>query len=52
MKSLRFVLSVALLSLSTMAFAQSDPQKPVAQSDAHKSSVAPVLSEAQSPSQP
>src|SRR5271165_6921233 len=47
MKSLRFVLSVALLSLSTVAFAQSDAQKPVAQSDAHKSSVAPAPSEAQ-----
>ena len=38
MKSLRFVLSVALLSLSTVAFAQSDAQK---------SSVAPAPSEAQ-----
>src|SRR5229473_3734708 len=38
MKSLRFVLPVALLSLSTMAFAQSDAQP---------SSVAPVPSEAQ-----
>src|SRR5216684_7742560 len=36
MKSLRFVLSVVLVSLST-AFAQSDAQKPVAQSDAQKS---------------
>ena len=47
MKSLRFTLSVVLLSVCTMAFAQSDAQKPVAQSDARKSSVAPVLSEAQ-----
>src|ERR1700732_2511251 len=38
MKSLRFVLSVVLMSLSTVAFAQSDPQK---------SSVAPVPPEAQ-----
>ena len=36
MKSLRFVLSVVLMSLSTVAFAQSDAQKPVAQSDAQK----------------
>src|SRR5256886_12648300 len=38
MKSLRFVLPVVLMSLSTVAFTQSDPQK---------SSVAPVPSEAQ-----
>src|SRR5882757_11104387 len=38
MKSLRCVLSVVLMSLSTVAFAQHDAQK---------SSVAPVLSEAQ-----
>src|ERR1039458_9746484 len=38
MKSLRFVLSVVLMSLSTVAFAQHDAQK---------SSVAPVPSEAQ-----
>src|SRR5260370_33508834 len=38
MKSLRFMLSVVLMSLSTVAFAQSEAQK---------SSVAPVLSEAQ-----
>jgi hypothetical protein len=37
MKSLRFVLTVVLLSLSTVAFAQSDAQKPVAQSEAQKS---------------
>ena len=43
MKSLRCVLSVVLMSLSTVAFAQTDPQK----SDAQKPSVAPVLSEAQ-----
>ncbi len=43
MKSLGFVLSVVLMSLSTVAFAQSDMQK----SDTQKSSVAPVLSEAQ-----
>jgi hypothetical protein len=36
MKSLRFMLSVVLMSLSTAAFAQSDAQKPVAQSDAQK----------------
>jgi hypothetical protein len=47
MKSLRFTLSVVLLSLSTVAFAQSDAQKPVAQSEEQKSSVAPVPSEAQ-----
>jgi hypothetical protein len=41
MKSL--LLSVVLMSLSTVAFAQSDMQH----SDAQKSSVAPVLSEAQ-----
>jgi len=39
MKSLRFMLSVVLVSLSTVAFAQHD--------DAHKSSVAPPPSEAQ-----
>src|SRR6266581_4964393 len=38
MKSRRFVLSAVLMSLSTVAFAQSDAQK---------SSVAPVLPEAQ-----
>src|SRR6266849_2500473 len=38
MKSLRFMLFVVLMSISTVAFAQSDAQK---------SSVAPVLSEAQ-----
>ena len=38
MKSLRFMLSVVLMSLSTVAFAQSDAQK---------SSVAPAPSEAQ-----
>src|SRR6202158_6474312 len=38
MKSLRFMVSVVLMSLSTMAFAQSDAQK---------ASVAPVPSEAQ-----
>ena len=37
MKSLRFMLSVVLMSLSTVAFAQSDAQNPVAQSDAQKS---------------
>ena len=42
MKSLRFMLSVVLLSLTSVAFAQSDTQK----SDAQKA-VAPVLSEAQ-----
>ena len=38
MKSLRFVLPVVLMSLSTVAFAQSEAQKP---------SVAPAPSEAQ-----
>src|SRR5712671_2505209 len=47
MKSLRFILSVVLMSLSTLAFAQSNAPKPVAQSDAQKSSVDPVPSEAQ-----
>jgi hypothetical protein len=37
MKSHRYMLSVVLLSLSTLAFAQHDMQKPVAQSDAQKS---------------
>ncbi len=37
MKSLRFMLFVVLMSLSTVAFAQSDAQKPVAQSEAQKS---------------
>src|SRR5260370_18968876 len=51
MKSLRFMLSLllmsmVLMSLSTVAFAQSDAQKPFAQTDAQKS-VAPVPSEAQ-----
>jgi hypothetical protein len=43
MKSLRFWLFVFLMSLSTVAFAQSDIEKP----DTQKSSVAPVPSEAQ-----
>ena len=47
MKSLRFVLSVVLLSLSTVAFAQSDAPKPVVHSDAHKSVDKPAPSEAQ-----
>ena len=48
MKSLRFLLSVVLMSLSTLAFAQSDAQKPAAQmSDAHKSMDKPAPSEAQ-----
>src|SRR6478735_12196648 len=37
MKSLRTMLSIAVLSLSAMAFAQSDAHKPAAQSDAPKS---------------
>ena len=37
MKSVRFMLFVVLLSLSTLAFAQSGAQKPVAQSAAQKS---------------
>ena len=47
MKSHRFMLFVVLMSLSTVAFAQSDAQQPGAPSEAQKSSVAPVLSEAQ-----
>ena len=48
MKSLRFLLSLDLLSLSTMAFAQTDAQKPDAQmSDAHKSIDKPAPSAAQ-----
>jgi len=43
MKSHRFMLSVVLLSLSAVAFAQSDMEK----SDTQESSVAPVLSDAQ-----
>jgi hypothetical protein len=43
MKSHRFMLSVVLMLLSTLAFAQSDMEK----SDAPKSSVAPMPSEAQ-----
>jgi len=38
MKSLRFVLSIVLVSLSALVFAQSDAQKPAG---------TPVLSEAQ-----
>jgi hypothetical protein len=37
MKSLRFLLAVVLLSLTTLAFAQMDAQKAVAPSDAQKS---------------
>ena len=37
MKSHRYLLLVVLVSLSTVAFAQHDMQKPVAQSDAQKS---------------
>jgi hypothetical protein len=47
MKSLRCKWFVVLLALSSVAFAQSDAQKPVAQVDALKSSAAPVPSEAQ-----
>jgi len=48
MKSHRcFMLFAVLTSLCTMAFAQSDAQKPVAQSEAQKSSPAPLPSEAQ-----
>src|ERR1035438_9778888 len=43
MRSLSFMLSVVLVSLSTVAFAQHDEQKTGAQ----KSSVAPVQTEAQ-----
>src|ERR1700730_8341945 len=37
MKSLRPILSVVLMSLATVAFAQSDAPRPVAQSDAQRS---------------
>jgi hypothetical protein len=37
MKSLRFMLSVVAMSLSTLTFAESNAQKPVTQSDAQKS---------------
>jgi hypothetical protein len=37
MKSFRPILSVVLMSLATVAFGQSDAQKPVAQSDAQRS---------------
>lgn len=37
MKSVGFVLTVVLMSLTTVAFAQMDAQKPIAQSDAQKS---------------
>jgi hypothetical protein len=51
MKSLRLVppvvLMSVLMSLSTVAFAQSDMQSDMQKSDAQKSSVAPVQSEAQ-----
>jgi hypothetical protein len=47
MKCLRFMLSVGLLSLSTVAFAQSDAQKLVSQSDMQHSSAVPAPSEAQ-----
>ena len=51
MKSLRLappvVLMSVLMSLSTVAFAQSDMQSDMQKSDAQKSSVAPVPSEAQ-----
>jgi hypothetical protein len=51
MKSLRLappvVLMSVLISLSTVAFAQSDMQSDMQKSDAQKSSVAPVQSEAQ-----
>jgi hypothetical protein len=43
MKSLRCLLSVVLISLATLASAQSDSQKP----DPHQSSTAPAPSEAQ-----
>ena len=37
LKSLRFKLSVVLMSFATLALAQSDAQKPVAQSEAQRS---------------
>ncbi len=47
MKSSRFLLPVALMSLSTVAFAQSDASQPGTHSEAHASSVAVVSSETQ-----
>src|SRR5690349_9381355 len=48
MKSHRLILSAVLITLSTMAFAQSDTSKPdVQKSDTQKSSVAAAPSEAE-----
>ena len=47
MKSARLMLAVALMSLSTLAFAQSEAQKAVTQPELQKVSVASVPSEAQ-----
>ena len=47
MKSLRYLLPVVLMSLATVALAQSDAQKAVAQSDMHMSADKPAPSEAQ-----
>jgi hypothetical protein len=47
MKSLRFILSAVLMSLSTVAFAQSEAQKSAAPPDMHKSFNQPAPSEAQ-----
>lgn len=42
MKSLRYVLSVGLMALAPVAFAQSDAQKPAMHADAHKSAQTPA----------
>lgn len=47
MKSSRFLLPVALMALSTVAFAQSDASHPGTHSEAHASSTAVVSSETQ-----
>ena len=47
MKSVGCLLSVALLSLSTMVFAQSKPQEASGQSEMHKSMEKPAPTEAQ-----
>ena len=47
MKFHRFILPVVLMSLSPLAFAQSDAPKPAAHADAHKAVDKPAPSEAQ-----
>jgi hypothetical protein len=42
MKSLRYALSVVLMTLATVAVAQSDAQKPGAHADAHKTAETPA----------